>query len=135
MSDETTSTNPASPPKPRWARWAKVGLVVAVVAMLLVAHQTGLLAIFGDPARVKALLLDLGAWGYVAFVVAYAVLQPFGVPGTVFVMAAPLIWSWPVAFALSMTGTMAASVVGFSFASFRRKRLGLDAHTEALPQV
>jgi uncharacterized membrane protein YdjX (TVP38/TMEM64 family) len=47
---------------------------------------------------------------------AYTVLQPFGVPGTVFIVAAPLIWPWPVAFALSMTGTMAASVVGFSFA-------------------
>ena len=35
-----------------------------------------------------------------------------------FVIAAPLIWPWPVAFALSMTGTMAASVVGFSFARF-----------------
>ena len=33
-------------------------------------------------------------------------------------VAAPLIWPWPVAFALSMIGTMAASVVGFSFARF-----------------
>jgi uncharacterized membrane protein YdjX (TVP38/TMEM64 family) len=39
-------------------------------------------------------------------------------PGTVFILAAPLIWPWPVAFALSMAGTMAASVVGFSFARF-----------------
>ena len=45
-------------------------------------------------------------------------LQPFGVPGTVFVVAAPLIWPWPIAFALSMVGTMSASVVGFSFARF-----------------
>ncbi len=44
--------------------------------------------------------------------------QPFGFPGTLFVMAAPLIWPWPIALALSMTGTMAASVVGFSFARF-----------------
>jgi uncharacterized membrane protein YdjX (TVP38/TMEM64 family) len=36
----------------------------------------------------------------------------------VFIVAAPLIWSWPVAFALSMVGTMAASVIGFSFARF-----------------
>jgi uncharacterized membrane protein YdjX (TVP38/TMEM64 family) len=33
-------------------------------------------------------------------------------------VAAPLIWPWPIAFALSMTGTMAASVIGFSFARF-----------------
>jgi uncharacterized membrane protein YdjX (TVP38/TMEM64 family) len=63
-------------------------------------------------------LVDLGAWGYLAFVLAYAAFQPFGVPGTVFIMAAPLIWPWPIAFALSMVGTMAASSVGFSFARF-----------------
>jgi uncharacterized membrane protein YdjX (TVP38/TMEM64 family) len=36
----------------------------------------------------------------------------------VFILVAPLIWPWPVAFGLSMVGTMAASVVGFSFARF-----------------
>ncbi len=68
--------------------------------------------------------MELGPWGYVAFVAAYAALQPFGVPGTVFIMAAPLIWPWPVAFALSMAGTMAASVVGFLVRALRRARLG-----------
>lgn len=70
------------------------------------------------PPRLARELVELGGWGYLAFVVAYTLLQPFGVPGTVFIVAAPLIWPWPVAFALSMTGTMAASVVGFSFARF-----------------
>jgi uncharacterized membrane protein YdjX (TVP38/TMEM64 family) len=97
---------------------AKIAAVVAVVAMLVVAHQLGLFHLFAEPVRVKAALVELGPWGYVAFVVAYACLQPFGVPGTVFIMAAPLIWPWPVAFVLSMAGTMAASVVGFSFARF-----------------
>ena len=87
-----------------------------MLALLAVAHATGLLARFGDPAGVARTLLGLGPWGYLAFVAAYALLQPFGVPGTIFIMAAPLIWPWPIAFCLSMTGTMAASVVGFSFA-------------------
>ena len=73
---------------------------------------------FADPARAKQTLLGLGPWGYLAFVAAYAILQPFGVPGTVFIMVAPLVWPWPVAFLLSMAGTMAASLVGFSFARF-----------------
>jgi uncharacterized membrane protein YdjX (TVP38/TMEM64 family) len=91
---------------------------MAVVVLLLVAHRFGVLERFRDPEGVRVTLVALGAWGYLAFVVAYALLQPFGVPGTVFVFAAPLIWPWHVAFALSMTGTMAASVVGFSFARF-----------------
>ncbi len=94
----------------------KLAAVAAVLALLAVAHGTGVLARFADPAGVARTLLALGPWGYLAFVAAYAVFQPFGVPGTIFIMAAPLIWPWPIAFALSMTGTMAASVVGFSFA-------------------
>lgn len=75
----------------------------------------------GEPRALARTLVEMGAWGYLAFIVAYTLLQPFGVPGTVFVVAAPLIWPWPTAFALSMVGTMAASVVGFSFARFVAK--------------
>ncbi len=96
----------------------KVATVLAVVVMLVTAHQLGILQRFGEPAELKRTLVELGAWGYVAFIAAYALLQPFGIPGTVFVWAAALIWPWPIAFALSMVGTMAASVVGFAFARF-----------------
>jgi len=97
---------------------AKIAAVVLVAVGLGVAKWLGVFDQVGEPARLAKSLLDLGGWGYVAFVVAYAVLQPFGLPGTVFVFAAPLIWPWPVAFALSMVGTMAASVIGFSFCRF-----------------
>lgn len=100
------------------ARTARVALVVVVLAALAVSHRFGLFAHFADPSRAKQTLLELGPWGYAAFVAAYALLQPFGVPGTVFIVVAPLVWPWPTAFALSMVGTMAASVVGFSFARF-----------------
>jgi len=96
----------------------KLILVVLVAALLLLAHRAGILSQVSDPKSLAQSLVAAGAWGYAAFLLAYAVLQPFGVPGTVFVVAAPLIWPWPVAFALSMAGTMAASVIGFSFARF-----------------
>ena len=107
----------AAPP-PRSTLAPKLALVVLVLLMLALAHQYGLFQQFADPAGVKQALVQLGPWGYLAFIVAYAALQPFGFPGTVFIWAAPLIWPWPVAFALSMTGTMAASVIGFLFARF-----------------
>lgn len=97
---------------------ARVGLVAVVLAGLALAHQQGLFDLMGEPARLKQALVELGPLGHLAYVLSYALLQPFGVPGTVFVLAAPLIWPWPVAFALSMVGTMAASVIGFSFARF-----------------
>ena len=100
------------------ARYAKVAAALAVLALLVVAQRLGVFEQLGDRARLTRTLTELGPWGYVAFVVAYATLQPFGIPGTVFVVAAAVIWPWPVAFGLSMVGTMAASVVGFSFARF-----------------
>jgi uncharacterized membrane protein YdjX (TVP38/TMEM64 family) len=105
---------------PRFSTAARLrlGLVLLVAAGLVAAQRAGLLGLFAEPARVRQLLLDLGPWGYLVFVLSYAALQPFGVPGTVFILVAPMIWPWPVAFALSMVGTLAASVVGFSFARF-----------------
>jgi uncharacterized membrane protein YdjX (TVP38/TMEM64 family) len=111
----TRERPPARGPSPLLSRLARV---VAGAVGLALAQRVGVFAQLREPARLATSLVDLGVWGYVAFVFAYALLQPFGVPGTVFIVAAPLIWPWPVAFALSMTGTMAASVVGFSFARF-----------------
>jgi uncharacterized membrane protein YdjX (TVP38/TMEM64 family) len=98
--------------------YAKLALVGAVAVTLAAAYALGVLDRLANPEQLRRSLVELGSLGYLAFVVAYAILQPFGVPGTVFIMAAPLIWPWPEAFALSMVGTMAASVVGFSFARF-----------------
>ena len=97
------------------ARLALIGLVLMVLA---IAYKTGVLAQFSSLAMARQTLLSLGAWGYVVFVVAYGALQPFGIPGTIFIFVAPLIWRFPIALSLSMAGTMAASVVGFSFARF-----------------
>ena len=103
---------------PRTMRYAKIGVVALVVITLAVAYRLGVFAQVGDPKTLAQTLVAMGPRGYLAFVVAYAALQPFGVPGTVFVIAAPLIWPWRTAFGLSMTGTMFASVIGFSFARF-----------------
>ncbi len=102
----------------RDSRALKLGAVAAVLLLVALAHRLGILQLFVDPSVIAGVMRDLGGWGYVVFLVSYTLLQPFGVPGTMFVMAAPLIWPWPVALALSMAGTMAASVVGFSFARF-----------------
>ena len=96
----------------------KVAAVVVVCAALALAYHLGVFAQVADPKSLARKLVAMGAWGYLAFILAYTVFQPFGVPGTVFMVAAPLIWPWPTAFALSMTGTMTASVVGFTFARF-----------------
>lgn len=102
----------------RSLRSIKLGVVGLVLGMLVVAWYFGLFASVSEPRELADALVAMGAWGYLAFIVAYSLLQPFAVPGTIFIVAAPLIWPWPTAFALSMIGTMSASVVGFSFARF-----------------
>jgi uncharacterized membrane protein YdjX (TVP38/TMEM64 family) len=99
-------------------RAAKIATAAIAVAIGVVAQRLGAFELASDPARLKQALVDLGPSGYAAFLAAYTVIQPLGLPGTVFVVAAALIWPWPVAFALSMTGSLSASVVGFSFARF-----------------
>src|SRR5687768_11336975 len=102
----------------RSLRTAKIAVVVVVALALALAYRFGVFADVSDPKTLARNLVAIGAWGYLALILAYTVLQPFGVPGTVFIVAAPLIWPWQTAFALSMVGTMSASIVGFSFARF-----------------
>lgn len=106
------------PDRSNWAHVRKLLAALVVIAVLSVAHRLGVLAMFAEPGRIKETLVGLGAVGGLVYVGAFTVLQPFGIPGTVFIVAAPLVWPWPVAFALSMVATMAASVVGFSFARY-----------------
>jgi uncharacterized membrane protein YdjX (TVP38/TMEM64 family) len=96
----------------------KIAAVLLVIVVLVVAQRLGVFHVVNDPPKLARTLVELGGWGYFAYIAAYAILQPFGVPGTIFVFAAALIWPWPISFPLSMTATMAASVVGFSFARF-----------------
>ncbi|MFZ5443503.1 MAG: TVP38/TMEM64 family protein [Myxococcota bacterium] len=109
---------------------ARLAVVVLVLALLAAAWRFGVFAQLSEPRALAQALVDAGAWGYLAFVVAYTVLQPFGVPGTIFIVAAPLIWPWQTAFVLSMVGTMGASVVGFWFARF----LARDWVSARIPQ-
>ncbi len=104
----------------RDSRALKLGVVALVVLLAVLAQRLGILQLFVDPLALLACCVVSAVGVMSCFLVSYTLLQPFGMPGTLFVMAAPLIWPWPVALALSMAGTMAASVVGFSFARFNR---------------
>jgi uncharacterized membrane protein YdjX (TVP38/TMEM64 family) len=98
--------------------WSKLALAAAAATMLLVAYRFGLFQQFGDPAHLKDTLLRLGALGWLAYLVAFTLLQPSGVPGVAFMVGASLVWPPPVAIALSLVATLLASATGFSFARY-----------------
>lgn len=96
----------------------KVALVVGIVVMLLLAYRFGVFGALRDPARLRDSLLALGPLGALYFVLAAALLQPFGVPGVMFWVAASLTWPPPIAIALSLAGTVLASIHGFSLSRY-----------------
>ena len=102
----------------RVALMRKLALLAVVAVAVVAAWQAGIFAVFRDPERVKALLLAWGPWGWLLYVVCFALIQPMGVPGIVFVVPASMIWPKPIAFALSLAGAVLAGSVGFGFARF-----------------
>jgi uncharacterized membrane protein YdjX (TVP38/TMEM64 family) len=119
MAPTRCSVNGAVDPRAvRLMAGMRIAAVLSVVLALFVAQRFGVFEQFASPQALQESLVALGTRGYIAFVLAFALLQPFVVPGTLFIFGAPLIWPWPVAFGLSMAGTMAASLVGFGFARF-----------------
>ncbi|MFO0554885.1 MAG: VTT domain-containing protein [Polyangiaceae bacterium] len=96
----------------------RIALAVAALALVVLTWQLGGFALLRDPERLKATLLGLGAWGYVVYVVAFAILQPLGLPGIAFVVGAAYVWPGPIAYGLSLGGAVLASTTGFAFARF-----------------
>src|SRR5512145_638890 len=66
--------------------------------------------------RIHQLLAESGALGPVLYVVAFALLEPFGVPGAVFILPASLAWPDAVAVPLSVLGATGAGVVSYGLA-------------------
>jgi uncharacterized membrane protein YdjX (TVP38/TMEM64 family) len=94
-------------------------LVLGVALLLLGAWRLGLFGLLHEPAQVRESLLRLGAIGFVAYVLAFALLQPLSpLPGVAFMIGASLLWPRPVAVTLSLVGATLASVTGFAFARF-----------------
>lgn len=68
-----------------------------------------------DEHLIKTRIAALGPFGPLAFVVAFALLQPLGPSGHIFAVASSLVWPPPLAFLLSLSGAVASQIVGFLF--------------------
>lgn len=93
-------------------------MAAGAATLLAVAYRLHLFDLFGDPARLKVTLLGLGPLGFLAYLAAYTLLQPFGLSGVMFTVAASLVWAPVIAIALSLAAATLASAVGFLFARY-----------------
>lgn len=70
-----------------------------------------------------------GPWGVLLFILVFALVEPFGVPGVVFVIPAAIVWPVEQAFLYSWLGANAAGLVGFAFA----RTIGRDWVQQHMP--
>lgn len=73
---------------------------------------------FEDPEGTVELIRAAGAWGAIAYVAAFALLQPLGISGHVFGLAAAVIWGGPEGFALALVGAVGSACVSFGYARY-----------------
>lgn len=73
---------------------------------------------FDDPEDTVQVVRDAGAWGVIVYLAAFAFLQPFGISGHAFTLAAAVVWGGFFGFAIAMTGALGAATVGFVFARY-----------------
>lgn len=96
----------------------RIAIVAAGLVLATSIWALGLGDFLGDAEKAAGLLRDLGAAGYILYIVAFALLEPFGVLGLFFVVPAGIVWPTWLAFLLSLAGATGAGVVGALFARF-----------------
>jgi uncharacterized membrane protein YdjX (TVP38/TMEM64 family) len=90
-------------------------LASGVLAALAAAWLGGVFA-WVTHDNIHRLLGQSGAWGPLLYVLAFALLEPFGVPGAVFVLPASLAWPTGLAVAMSVLGATGAGIVSYLLA-------------------
>jgi uncharacterized membrane protein YdjX (TVP38/TMEM64 family) len=94
----------------------RLGLVFAVAATLCLLWWTGALAGFAEPERIRTLLTETGVVGPLLWLLAFACLEPFGLPGAVFMIPASLVWPPALAIPMCVAGATGAGAFAFALA-------------------
>ncbi|MFT5223969.1 MAG: putative membrane protein YdjX (TVP38/TMEM64 family) [Glaciecola sp.] len=108
-------------------------LVVALLGammLLALAQLTGLLELVRDEVRLAEAVEGAGMFGPLLLIVLMTVLIPLGVPGVPFVLAAGVLWAWPIAASASLVGGVTSSTIGMLAA----RRVGRETLQSRLPR-
>ena len=92
-------------------------LIALILGLATFAYFTGLYQYLA-PDRLREFLTEAGLWGPVIIVVLFALLEPFGTPGAVFILAAATLWPFWLALTVNWIGATGAGMIGFAFARY-----------------
>ncbi len=116
---------------PEWAAARlRIAALLAVAATLCALWWSGALADVADPERARVLLAESGPLGPLLWGLAFAFLEPFGVPGAAFLIPASLVWPPALAIPLGVAASTSAGVVAFVLARW----IGREVLMERLPE-
>lgn len=106
---------------------AMLGILAGIAGAL---YAGGAFERLGELDGLRTMIAGAGAYGAAAYVAAFALVQPLGAPGVLFVVAAALVWPFCLAFGLAWLGSILAGTVGFCFA----RGIGRDWIADRLPK-
>jgi uncharacterized membrane protein YdjX (TVP38/TMEM64 family) len=92
-------------------------LISLILGIAAFAYFSGLYQYLA-PDRLREVLMEAGPWGPVIVVVLFAVLEPFGTPGAVFLLATATLWPFWLALLVNWLGATGAGMIGFAFARY-----------------
>ncbi len=96
-------------------RW--LGIFLGIAAAAIAVYATGAYE-YLRPTALRDLLLGLGVWGPVVYVLAFMLGQILQLPGQPFLLAAALTWPRPMAFAVAWLGCILCGLPSFLFARY-----------------
>jgi uncharacterized membrane protein YdjX (TVP38/TMEM64 family) len=91
-----------------------LSMILAIVAL---GYFSGLFQYLA-PDRMRELLVGAGVWGPVVIVVLFTLLEPFGTPGALFMLASATLWPFWFALMVNGLGALGAGMFGFAFARY-----------------
>jgi uncharacterized membrane protein YdjX (TVP38/TMEM64 family) len=90
-------------------------LLLGLAVLLLALFATGSFERF-DAEALRSWIREARFWGPALFVLLFAVLEPFGFPGMIFMLTAVVVWPAWQAWLLIWAGALGAGIVGYSLA-------------------
>ncbi len=110
--EHETVVDPSVDAKPRTSRWRIALLVTFFVGSLVLAKVTGLSDRL-DVETIRGFMDSMGAWGFFAFLVVFAVGELVHVPGLVFVGAAALVYGQALGMGAGYVGAVGSVTLSF----------------------